>query len=183
MGIFDKLTGKNNKVSKDTKEKYLKLLSLFGECEGSSDAKYLTERMLEAPRDYYKKNKFLYDERGIKEDINTDDLVWISFVMILEECAVVSEIRKDCDLDFFLFSIDRIDNRDFFELREEKLDPDAKVTDWIKQLSNQRTDGDCIFAIIESESDSYVLFITDINTLKEIREIAIELNRDIKKFC
>ena len=67
MGFFDKLKGKDNKTSKETKEKYLKLLSLFRECEGSSNAKYLTERMLEAPRDYYKKNKFLYDERDIKK--------------------------------------------------------------------------------------------------------------------
>ncbi len=182
--MFDFLFGKEKKekIEKEIKEKYLKLFSFFTEAEFSSDALFLIEHMLEDPRAYYKKNKFVFDDLGITEDINLEDLVWTEFVEILKETAIVSEIEDDFELDFFCFSIDRMDNRGFYELSEEIFDPDANVKDWLRTLQNRGQGKDRFMAEMEVDRDGHVIFITDNDALKEMHEIALELNRYIRKF-
>ncbi len=182
MGIFDNLFGKEKKVNyvkKEIAEKYFKLFSLFYEKDGTSDAEYLLKRMLQSPRDYYKDNDFALEMDGIKEDENIDNLVWNLFIHILNECDIVSIVDPKSELDFFQYSMDKIDYNGIFDLHDERLDPDGNVTEWIKLLQTQaEAKGECI-AEMEFDSDHYVFFLTDESTLKEMREIGLELNRYI----
>ena len=183
MSFFENLFGKEKKVNyvkKEIAEKYFKLFSLFYEKDGTSDAKYLLKIMFQSPRDYYKDNDFALEMDGIKEDENIDNLVWNLFINILDECDIVSIVDPKSELDFFQYSMDKIDYKGIFDLHDERLDPDGNVTEWIKLLQTQaEAKGECI-AEMEFDSDRYVFFLTDKDTLKEMRAIGLELDRYIK---
>ena len=63
--------------------------------------------------------------------------------------------------------------------REEESFEEQDVPYWCKYLDNQWFDDDICIGQIDIENDSYVLFITDPDTLEELEDLADMLNRRI----
>ena len=120
------------------------------------------EQCLESPKGYLISNFDRFDERGIDEDDNEHDIVWIAIVDELLETGKVVELDCRVELEDFLYAFQPLVDAAGLELSDEWFDEDEIVPQWCN--------------ILDKKCDSYVIFPSQRETLKKLVLLGKQLN-------
>ena len=134
------------------------------------------EQCLESPKGYLISNFDRFDERGIDEDDNEHDIVWIAIVDELLETGKVVELDCRVELEDFLYAFQPLVDAAGLELSDEWFDEDEIVPQWCNILDKKWLSEDAYVAGIDIDSDSYVIFPSQRETLKKLVLLGKQLN-------
>lgn len=130
------------------------------------------------PRMYYQMNIEEFIERGIEHYPTDEEIQWLSMVNILIKHNYAVELDWKCDFDEFNDQIQTIKNCPEYELTNTPNQPED-VESWIEELNNQWENSNYCLGIIDINSDSYVLFVTEIDKISLLNALASRVNYKI----
>ncbi|MCH5267732.1 MAG: hypothetical protein J1E62_05245 [Lachnospiraceae bacterium] len=172
MGFLDKFKKKTeDKKTRQggNKELLTELVRILS--DNNSEIKNEMERCLSDAKSYYDTHTDLFSEWGLAEYSDGREIYLITLVDLLEKANIVC-IRdyKDEKEDFIYFvqNLTGYKNGNL-SLEEDWLQEDGDITVWAEVLG-QHWDG-YELAAIDMDSDSYVLFVCDANTLAELMRL------------
>ena len=134
------------------------------------------EQCLESPKGYLISNFDRFDERGMDEDDNEHDIVWIAIVDELLETGKVVELDCRVELEDFLYAFQPLVEDAGLELSDKWFDEDESVPQWCNILDKKWLSEDAYVAGIDIDSDSYVIFPSQRETLKKLVLLGKQLN-------
>lgn len=116
------------------------------------------------------------------ELIEPEALAWIGLVECLEENDYVCERDwKDELPDFVHFLKTRRGMaRLGLTLEESWMDPDDDISEWIEVINARWAEQECCVAVIDINSDSYVLFPCTLAQRDRLRALAAQLDQRIE---
>lgn len=170
MGLFDKL---KKKKSNDSMDNANIIADIFRTICG--DKKIPADEIAEctsSPKEYAVKNEIQFSDRGISpDDTDTNTLMWIGCVNILIKNAYAAELDFKCELEDFIFNLGELTTLTSknITLDENDFDADADITVWLSELDKQLAERKLCIGGIDIDSDSYVIFLTDVQTLEKLK--------------
>lgn len=130
------------------------------------------------PYEYARKNLQQFEERGIQiESTDVSILRWIGIVDLLIKHEFLFEVDGSCSLDEFVEKVHhRNPDADLTEL-----DPQGDVETWIKILDYRWKREQLGFIQFDIDSDSYVLYVDNLEMLKYFNRKNEYLPQNIKR--
>lgn len=173
MGFFDKL---NKKRSDDSADFAKTAASIFKTiCGGEETSAKEIDSCTSSPREYAMENASQFAERGISADsADTNTLMWLGCVDILIKNAYAAELDFKCELEDLIFSLNELNSpaSENITLDEDEHDPEADITVWLGEIDERLGERGLCVGGVDIDSDSYVVFLTDIQTLEKLKETA-----------
>ncbi len=183
MGLLGKILGRKKPSVSRYRETYQKLFDLFLPGPKTEEEDFLIRRFLDSPEAYHESCRFCFEEVGVGENTDFEDMVWMGFFLVLEELERAGRIKPGEDLDMFRATIDKIDHKGVFPVRNDELfDEEGEVGDWIRALEDHAKEPGFCIGEIDIHRDAYVLCMTDRETLRKMEERALEMGRVIRRF-
>lgn len=180
MGLFDKLKKKKSNDNVDNAKIIADIFRTI--CRGEKIAAAEIADCTSSPKEYAAKNATQFSERGISpDDTDTNTLMWIGCVNILIKNAYAAELDFSCELEDFIFNLGELTSLTSknIMLDEDDFDSDADITDWLSELDEQLIGRRLCIGGIDIDSDSYVVFLTDIQTLGKLKDNANSVGHKI----
>mgnify|MGYP007087968079 FL=1 len=137
------------------------------------------EKCLESSKGYLISNFDRFDERGMDADDNEHDIVWIAIVDELLETGKVVELDCRVELEDFLYAFQPLVEDAGLELLDKWFDEDESVPQWCNILDKKWLSKDAYVVGIDIDSDSYVIFPSQRETLKKLVLLGKQLNHRI----
>ncbi|SFB68072.1 DUF6630 family protein [Ruminococcus albus] len=173
MGLIDKFKKKTANDSADNSKIIAEIFRTI--CKDKENIAAQIAECTSSPKDYAVKNAAPYSERGISpDDTDTDTLMWIGCVDILINNAYAAELDFSCELEDLIFNLGKLDSvaDENVNFDENDLSADDDITIWLDKLDEQLKDRKLCIGGIDIDSDSYVIFLTDIQTLEKLKDSA-----------
>lgn len=161
----------NNNITK--KETLNLILNVISNSDSALNEEF--KKCLNDTKTYFDKNKEKFSERGIDDYSTDDEIQWISMVDLLLDNNYCIELDWKSDKETFVQSINQLKNINSFD--ENLLDNNLDIEEWINKLNQNWNDS--LIGIIDINSDSYVLFVTNIQELKELEKLSSVTNYKI----
>ena len=171
MGLFDKFKKKKTNDSADNADIIAKIFGTI--CKDT-----LTAEIAEctgAVKEYAAKYAEQYAERGISADtVDADTLMWIGCVDILINNSYAAELDFSCEPEDFVYALGELRTlaAENISLDENEFSSDEDITAWLGELDEQLKERGLCIGGIDIDSDSYVVFLTDIQTLEKLKDMA-----------
>lgn len=141
-------------------------------CGGKENTAAEIAECTSSPIEYAAKNAAQFFERGISpDDTYTDTLMWIGCVDILIKYKFAAELDFKCELEDLISELGKLTSHNFTP-KEYGLDPNAYITIWLGELDELLKERGLCIGGIDIDSDSYVVFLTDIQTLGKLKDTA-----------
>lgn len=180
MGLFDKFKKKKNSDSADNSKMISEIFSII--CKGKDDMSAEIAECTNSPEEYAVKHKTQFAERGISpNETDADTLMWIGCVDILINHSFADELDFSCELEDFVYCIGKLDpvTAEKITLDENDFSSDADITLWLDELDPKLKARNLCIGGIDIDSDSYVVFLTDIPTLEKLKDMANSIGHKI----
>ena len=128
--------------------------------------------------EYYAGHEEDYDNRGMDDTCDQDELCWIGIVDILQKYKELVEFDYACYLDELLYGLSEI--KGMPELDEGGFDEDENIAEWLRVINEKilAAQGKVLLGI-DIESDCYPIFLADLKVADSIEETARQLNHRI----
>ena len=126
-------------------------------------------------------NDFLiYTQKECKEK-DRDFEYWSGMYDQLEEEGYLFSVDYKCELEDFLWALERLKNYNLIDIDLSGLDLSDDVEVWIREI-NAALNGEACIGVVDIDSDSYELIITTCETYKKISAAAENNGHLIKTF-
>ncbi|MEG0328391.1 MAG: YwqG family protein [Erysipelothrix sp.] len=133
---------------------------------------------IKKPRDYAVNKPEIFEDRGIDwKTASEKQLRWIGLVGIALENNFVFEIDYASSLDEFTGSLVKMGVVSDFK----NLNPEEDIESWIKQLDIEWKKHKKCFYMLDIDSDSYVLFVSDLMNENYFKYLSKQLSEKIKR--
>lgn len=163
-------------MNQTAKEVYTRIVQLLTEDGSIHDA---IENCLESPWSYFEENIDRYDERGIDEDETEENIIWIGIADELLDANEAVELDWNPELEDFSYFMKSLADKKNLQMEDDWFDEEDTITNWCSILDRRwEIEGFCVGGI-DIDSDSYVLFICKVETLKELREWSNRIDQRI----
>ena len=163
-------------MNQTTKEVYTRIVQLLTEDGSIHDA---IENCLESPWSYFEENIDRYDERGIDEDETEETIIWLGIADELLDANEAVELDWNPELEDFSYFMKSLADKKNLQMEDDWFDEEDTITNWCSILDRRwETEGFCVGGI-DIDSDSYVLFICEVETLKELTEWSNRIDQRI----
>ena len=163
-------------MNQTAKEVYTRIVQLLTEDGSIYDA---IENCLESPWSYFEENIDRYDERGIDEDETEDTIIWLGIADELIDANEAIELDWNPELEDFSYFMKSLADKKNLLVEDDWFDEEDTITNWCSILDRRwEIEGFCVGGI-DIDSDSYVLFICKVETLKELREWSNRIDQRI----
>ena len=163
-------------MNQTAKEVYTRIVQLLTEDGSIHDA---IENCLESPWSYFEENIDRYDERGIDEDETEDTIIWLGIADELIDANEAIELDWNPELEDFSYFMKSLADKKNLLVEDDWFDEEDTITNWCSILDRRwEIEGFCVGGI-DIDSDSYVLFICKVETLKELREWSNRIDQRI----
>lgn len=163
-------------MNQTAKEVYTRIVQLLTEDGSIHDA---IENCLESPWSYFEENIDRYDERGIDEDETEDTIIWLGIADELIDANEAVELDWNPELEDFTYFMKSLADKKNLQMEDDWFDEEDTITNWCSILDRRwEIEGFCVGGI-DIDSDSYVLFICKVETLKELREWSNRIDQRI----
>ena len=163
-------------MNQTAKEVYTRIVQLLTEDGSIHDA---IENCLESPWSYFEENIDRYDERGIDEDETEDTIIWLGIADELIDANEAVELDWNPELEDFSYFMKSLADKKNLQMEDDWFDEEDTITNWCSILDRRwEIEGFCVGGI-DIDSDSYVLFICKVETLKELREWSNRIDQRI----
>lgn len=129
------------------------------------------------PKEYFEANEERYDERCLDWSAGAEDLMWFAIIDELLEVREMTELDWKAELDWFVDDMNELGAKYGATCEESWFDEDEDVSVWVEELNARWTDHRV--GQMEIDSDSYVLFVTDRETAKELEKLALSIGQHI----
>ncbi|MDE7417142.1 MAG: hypothetical protein K2N44_12745 [Lachnospiraceae bacterium] len=134
---------------------------------------------------YFSEHEEEYEERNVTYDDGKEVVQWLGMVDILQKSNYVCERDYKDELEDFLYFMQELkvvkDNH--LPLEEDWFDEEEEITDWCGIIDSKWVSQDMCVAAIDIGSDSYVMFICNINVLHKLLQYAEETEYRIACVC
>lgn len=135
------------------------------------------------PDDFYKNYKDIYDDWNIDKDkLSESEFSWLTLILILINNGYAKDLDWKSPLEDFLLCLSKLkqyhDNK--LNINKKLLSDKGNCSNWSKELQEQWKEKDLLIAQLCFESDTYVIFITNADNLKKLKELALKNNHHIK---
>ena len=180
MGLFDKFKKNRSSDNKDNSKIIADIFRTIGR-ENEAIAAEISE-CTNSPKQYAIKNSTQFSERGISHnDADPDTLMWIGCVDILINNSYAAELDFSCELEDLIFNLGKLKTitAENIILDEKDFSSDEDIILWLSQLDEQLKEQNLCIGGIDIDSDSYVIFLTDIRTFKTIKDSADSIGHRI----
>lgn len=159
------------------KEIYIKLMDSI--TDSNQEMLLKLRECLDRPTEYYSNNILKYRERGF-EDYTTDkEIFFWTIIDLLVENKYCCELDYKEEVDVFIDSLQNLENVIYFT--KENLEYKDDIFIWCDIINKEwKTKKKCI-AQIDTNNDSYVLFVIDVEKLNYISTLANSLSFKIIK--
>lgn len=165
------------KQEENIKNKYYKLIDLITDSNQAVLSKF--NECIKNPKEYYKNNYSIFEERGIEYEIDDDEIAfWVMLDLLLENDYC-------CELDYkeyveeFIESLKALKNA--LPFKEDKLDYNDDVFMWCNTINKEWKYKDMCISTIDIDSDSYILFICNTGKLKQLSSLGNQIDTNIYK--
>lgn len=176
------------------------IMGLFGSLFGKKGYSYIPDiaslitdsetvlgnlkRALESPDKYFSENEWCYVERGVvvgKTDRKA--LYWLALVDELAEGGCVFEVDYKCELEEFLWALERLNDYGLIEsaVGSVKLSEDEDIEAWGEKI-NLALGEKAFVCFLDIDSDSYPLVIVNGDALERVRKLAADNGQSIEDF-
>lgn len=163
-------------MNQTAKEVYTRIVQLLTEDGSIHDA---IENCLESPWSYFEENIDRYDERGIDEDETEENIIWLGIADELLDANEAVELDWNPELEDFSYFMKSLADKKNLQMEDDWFDEEDTITNWCSILDRRwEIEGFCVGGI-DIDSDSYVLFICKVETLKELREWSNRIDQRI----
>ena len=163
-------------MNQTTKEVYTRNVQLLTEDGSIHDA---IENCLESPWSYFEENIDRYDERGIDEDETEETIIWLGIADELIDANEAVELDWNPELEDFSYFMKSLADKKNLQMEDDWFDEEDTITNWCSILDRRwEIEGFCVGGI-DIDSDSYVLFICEVETLKELTEWSNRIDQRI----
>ena len=163
-------------MNQTAKEEYIRIVRLLTEDSSIYDA---IENCLESPWSYFEENIDRYDERGIDEDETEENIIWLGIADELLDANEAVELDWNPELEDFSYFMKSLADKKNLQMEDDWFDEEDTITNWCSILDRRwEIEGFCVGGI-DIDSDSYVLFICKVETLKELREWSNRIDQRI----
>lgn len=163
-------------MNQTAKEVYTRIVQLLTEDGSIHDA---IENCLESPWSYFEENIDRYDERGIDEDETEETIIWLGIADELLDANEAVELDWNPELEDFSYFMKSLADKKNLQMEDDWFDEEDTITNWCSILDRRwEIEGFCVGGI-DIDSDSYVLFICKVETLKELREWSNRIDQRI----
>ena len=163
-------------MNQTAKEVYTRIVQLLTEDGSIHDA---IENCLESPWSYFEENIDRYDERGIDEDETEETIIWLGIADELLDANEAIELDWNPELEDFTYFMKSLADKKNLQVEDDWFDEEDTITNWCSILDRRwEIEGFCVGGI-DIDSDSYVLFICKVETLKELREWSNRIDQRI----
>lgn len=180
MGIFNILKKKDNNVSHQEKKDcdYKNCITIV-KIISHDDDKVIKEieRLVDDPITYFNNHKSEYSERWINNSTNIDAVIWTGLVDCLIRNNYACERGYNDELEDFIFFMNKM-NYDI-KLDKELLNEDGYVAEWCAELDKKLQVNNLCIGGIDIDSDSFVMFICENDSLEKLRKSAQSINHKI----
>ena len=180
MGLFDKFKQMQNNDSAENSKMIAEIFRII--CKGKESIDAEIAECTNSTKDYAEKNKVQFSERGISSDVADEDtLMWIGCVDILINNSYAAELDFSCEVEDLIFIIGKLESfsAENITLDVKDFSYDDYITVWLDELDKKLTERGLCIGGIDIDSDSYVVFLTDINTLGKLKDSACSIGRRI----
>lgn len=181
MGLFDKFKKKSSVGNAECAKIAADIFKTI--CRGDENAVKEIDVCTSDPRGYAAKNAAQFAERGLSADTDTDTLMWIGCVDILIKNAYAAEFDFKCELEDFIYGLNELDTHAFGDMtfEEDGLDDEEDITVWADALDERLKERRSCIGGVDIDSDSYVVFLTEIETLERLKETANGIGHKIDR--
>ena len=163
-------------MNQTAKEEYIRIVRLLTEDSSIYDA---IENCLESPWSYFEENIDRYDERGIDEDETEETIIWLGIADELIDANEAVELDWNPELEDFSYFMKSLAEKKNLQMEDDWFDEEDTITNLCSILDRKwETEGFCVGGI-GIDSDSYVLFICEVETLKELTEWSNRIDQRI----
>ena len=160
-------------MNQTTKEVYTRIVQLLTEDGSIHDA---IENCLESPWSYFEENIDRYDERGIDEDETEETIIWLGIADELLDANEAVELDWNPELEDFSYFMKSLADKKNLQMEDDWFDEEDTITNWCSILDRRwETEGFCVGGI-DIDSDSYVIFPSQRETLKKLVLLGKQLN-------
>ena len=151
---------------------------LIGKITTNDEARKEMSLCIDNTEEYYTLHEEDYDNRGMDDTCDQDELCWIGIVDILQKYEELFEFDYNCYLDELLYGLSDI--KGMPELDESSFDEDENITEWFRAINEEilSAQGKVLLAI-DIESDCYPIILVDLKAVDSIEETARQLNHRI----
>lgn len=182
MSILDKIKGRKKQIPQE-KSSYDNCLLEIVRIVSFDDRKVLhqAEKCVANVKDYYREHLNEYEERGINPDEDDSFLQWIGCVDLLIQNHYVWECDWKEEKDVFFSEILHLKEKATpnLNLRSEWLNERWTVPQWCEKLDREWYKEKYVMAAFNIDSDSYVLFVCDVETLGRLTVLAEDFGYQI----
>lgn len=125
---------------------------------------------------YYESHQEEFEERGMEEDDEEEEIQWIAMVDILGREGYVAECDWSEGLEDFLYHVHELNGvkSNGLEVKDTWFDEDGEVTEWLEILDEKWEKENIAMFAFDISSDSYVIFPCDIEKFEQLEKWAEE---------
>lgn len=172
---YSKIEPKTN--NKNIVETYTNIIDTITNSNKEILAKF--RNCIDNPKQYYQNNYSIYEQRGIDEYTTDDYIQFWAMIELLLENNYCCELDYKEEVDRFIESIKDLKNA--IPFNKENLNPNDDISVWCEEINKEwETHKTCV-ADIDTDNDSYVLFICDYEKLNYISTLAKKVNCNVFK--
>lgn len=168
MGLFYKFLGKK-KIEEGSADPFYKLVDIIS----NHNEKICEEMKLckQHRKYYFESHRDLYTQWGIDEFSEDKEICFIALVALLEKENIVCIRDYNDEKEDFIYYVNNLRGcKDYgLSIQDDWLNEDDDITVWANILQQQWKEYH--LAAIDMNSDSYVLFVCDTNTLDELKNL------------
>lgn len=140
----------------------------IAEILGIADA---VKKCIASPGYYYKENAQRYHERGADKCPDDKTVILLCIADELINAGKAAELDFSIEKDDFIWNMKRVVPNGLV-IDEDKLHEDGDVTEWAEALAQQWKHAGYVPAYLDIDSDSYVTFVCDTETIGQLKSKA-----------
>lgn len=139
------------------------------------------EKCIEDTGNYYVKHFTEYEERGIDSDEDHSLLQWIGCIDLLIQCNYACECDWKEEKSSFLYQMLQLEGikQHTLKIRAEWINEHRTIPEWCEKIDREWYKEKYAVAAFNIESDSYVLFICNLEDLGQLTILAEDFGYQI----
>lgn len=157
------------------KQELLKIMECIA--EGNKELVKELEECISDTEKYYENHQEEFEERGMEDDEEEEDIQWIAMVDILEREGYVAECDWKEGKEDFLWHVSHLNGikSKGLELDEKWFDEAGEIIEWLEILDEKWKAKKVCMAAVDISSDSYVIFPIAAAEFEMLEELAEEI--------
>jgi len=165
------------KQEENIKNKYYKLIDTITDSNQELLSKF--SECIKNPKEYYKNNYSIFEERGIEYEIDDEEIVFWAMLDLLLKNDYCCELDYKEYVEEFIESLKTLKNA--LPFKEDKLDYNDDIFIWCNTINKEWKYKDMCISTIDIDSDSYILFVCNTGKLKQLSSLGNQIDTNIYK--